>query len=80
MSVAGDSVLDAIGDISPEGLVRPAKPATNFNEWQGDDKNDGLARAVYSPKRGLKVARRERTQSFDIRGNAAYIEKSARGK
>ena len=84
MSVAGDSVLD-FEDISPGGLVRPAKPATKtvyFNEWQGDDKNDGLAseRAVYSRKRGLEVARRKRTQSFDIRGNAPYIEKITQGK
>jgi hypothetical protein len=83
--MTSDSVRDAIEDISSEDLVRPQKPAKKtvyFNEWRGDDKNNGLAsdRPVLTRKRGLEVARMERTQAFSITGSAAYVEKITKGK
>jgi hypothetical protein len=79
------SVVDAIENISADDLVRPLQPASKtvfLNEWQGDDKNDGLAsdKPVFTRERGLKIAVREGAQAFDIRGSAAYIEKITGGK
>jgi hypothetical protein len=56
------------------------KKIVYVNEWQGDDKNNGLSanEAVLTRERALEVSRRERTDGFDITGSWAFILKTTR--
>jgi hypothetical protein len=79
----GDSVEDAIENISAEALVRRgylAKKTVYLNEWHGDDKNEGLSPddAVLTWGCALRIAVREGADAFDIKGTKAYVEQIAR--
>ena len=53
------------------------KKIVYIRELQGNDENDGLSDGtpVLTKKRALEIARKEKTQGFDIRGTAAFKEK-----
>ena len=52
----------------------------HVNEWQGNDKNDGLSEKtpVLTRKRAMEIARKEKTQILKVVGSGTFKKQFAR--